>query len=273
MLLQILLLLAAGYGALVAVAYFAQAKLVYFPEVGRELLATPRDRGLPYEELTLRTDDGLRLHAWHVPVPEPRGVVLFFHGNAGNLSHRLDSLAMFARLGYATLIVDYRGYGRSEGEPSEEGTYLDALTAWRHLTAERGVAPGDVVLFGESLGAAVAAWLAARTRPLALVIHSGFVSVPELGQDVYPWLPVKWLARIRYPTEDYLKAVSCPVLVAHSREDEIVPFRHGERLYAAAPEPKRFLELRGGHNEAFFFVRPEWQRALGEFLDRAQAHR
>ncbi|WP_333842739.1 alpha/beta hydrolase [Pelomicrobium sp.] len=273
MLLQLLLLLAAGYGALVAVAYFAQEKLIYFPEVGRELRATPRDRGLPHEELTLRTDDGLGLHAWYVPVPEARGVVLFFHGNAGNLSHRLDSLVMFARLGYATLIVDYRGYGRSEGEPSEEGTYRDALAAWHYLTAERGIAPGDVVLFGESLGAAVAAWLAARTRPRALVILSGFVSVPELGQDVYPWLPVKWLARIRYPTQDYLKAATCPVLVAHSRDDEIVPFRHGERLYAAASAPKRFLELKGGHNEAFFFVRPEWEHALGEFLNWAQGQR
>ncbi len=271
MLLQVLCLLAAGYGALLAAAYFAQERLVYFPEIGRAFVATPQDRGLPYEELILRTGDGLALHAWHVPVPEPRGVVLFFHGNAGNLSHRVDSLAMFARLGYATLIVDYRGYGRSEGEPSEEGTYLDALAAWRYLTAERGVAPGDVVLFGESLGAAVAAWLAARTRPRALVLLSGFVSVPDLGQDLYPWLPVKWLARIRYSTQDYLKAVSCPVLVAHSREDEIVPFRHAERLYAAAPEPKRFLELRGGHNDASFFVRPEWQRALGDFLDGARA--
>lgn len=267
MLLQIALIVAAGYGAFVAAAYFAQEKLVYFPAVGREQVATPAQMGLPHEELTLRTKDGVRLHAWYVSVPQPRGVVLFLHGNAGNISHRLDSLAMFARLGYATLIVDYRGYGRSEGRPSEEGTYLDALAAWRHLTAERGIAPGDVVLFGESLGAAVAAWLAAQVQPRALVILSGFVSVPELGQEVYPFLPVKWLARFRYATADFLKDVSCPVLVAHSRDDEVVPFRHGERLYAVAPGPKSFLELQGGHNEAFFFVRPEWERSLAEFLD------
>lgn len=257
------------YAFLLAVAFFAQPKLVYFPDTGRELVATPAAAGLDYEDVTLTTADGVRLHAWLVKAREPRGVVLFFHGNAGNISHRLDSLAQFTRLGYDTLIVDYRGYGRSEGHPGEEGTYLDATAAWDYLTGARGVAPGDVVLFGESLGAAVAAWLAAQTEPRALVLLAGFTSIPELGQELYPFLPVKWLASIRYPTLEYLERVRAPVLVAHSRDDEIVPFRHGERLYAAAPEPKRFLAMSGGHNQAFFFARPQWETALAEFLAAA----
>ena len=151
------------------------------------------------------------------------------------------------------------------------GTVVDLFDRSVLRFAERPA----ITCFGASLryrevGAAaqaVAAWLAAQVQPRALVILSGFVSVPELGQEVYPFLPVKWLARFRYATADFLKDVSCPVLVAHSRDDEVVPFRHGERLYAVAPGPKSFLELQGGHNEAFFFVRPEWERSLAEFLD------
>ncbi len=266
MILNVALIAGCVYAVLVAGAYVAQPKLVYFPEAGRELIATPGAIGLEYDELQLTAADGVRLHAWYVKAPAPRGVVLFFHGNAGNISHRLDSLAQFARLGYDTLIFDYRGYGRSDGSPSEAGTYLDGDAAWDYLVRQRGVAPADVVLFGESLGAAVAARLASQTEPRALVLLSAFTSIPDLGQELYPILPVKWLARIQYPTLDYVGTVRAPVLVAHSRDDEIVPFPHGERLYAAAPEPKRFVVMRGGHNEAFFFVSPEWERALADFL-------
>ncbi|HSO07955.1 MAG TPA: alpha/beta hydrolase [Pelomicrobium sp.] len=269
MILNVALVAGCVYALLVAGVYVAQPKLVYFSEVGRELVATPAAVGLEFDDLQLTTADGVRLHAWYVKTKHPRGVVLFFHGNAGNISHRLDSLAQFARLGYDTLIFDYRGYGRSDGSPSEAGTYLDGEAAWDHLVRKRGVAPADVVLFGESLGAAVAAGLASHSEPRALIMLSAFTSIPELGQELYPILPVKWLARIRYPTLEYVQAVRAPVLVAHSRDDEIVPFSHGERLYAAASEPKRFLAMHGGHNEAFFFVRPEWERALADFLDDA----
>lgn len=266
MIINVALIAVCVYAALVAAAYVGQPRLVYFPEVGREIVATPAAAGLAYEELALETADGVRLHAWYVKARERRGVVLFFHGNAGNISHRLDALAQFARLGYDTLIFDYRGYGRSEGTPGEEGTYRDADAAWDHLVRARGVDPADVILFGESLGAALAARQAAQSRPRALVLLSAFTSVPELGQELYPILPVKWLAKIRYPTAEYLAGVRAPVLVAHSRDDEIVPFRHGERLFALAPEPKRFLAMSGGHNDAFFFVRPEWEAALAAFL-------
>lgn len=271
MILNVALVAGFVYALLVAGAYVAQPRLVYFPEVGRELVATPAAVGLEFDDLQLTTADGVRLHAWYVRTKQPRGVVLFCHGNAGNISHRLDSLAQFARLGYDTLIFDYRGYGRSEGSPGEAGTYLDGEAAWDYLVRDRGVAPADVVLFGESLGAAIAARLASHGEPRALVMLSAFTSIPELGQELYPILPVKRLARIRYPTLEYAQAARAPVLVAHSRDDEIVPFRHGERLYAAAAAPKRFLAMRGGHNEAFFFTRPDWERALADFLaDAAQ---
>jgi uncharacterized protein len=267
MLLSLLGMLALAYGALVAYVYFAQDRLVYFPGVGREMRATPGDAGLAYETLTLKTEDGEQLQAWFVPREKARAAVILFHGNAGNISHRLEYLAMFHRMGLATLIFDYRGYGRSTGKPSEEGLHRDAEAAWKFLVGERGIPADRIVLFGESLGGAVAARLAAQERPAALILASVFTSVPELGGDLYPWLPVKWLARMRYDTRAALKGVTCPVLVAHSPEDEIVPYRHGRVLFEAAPQPKAFLELAGGHNEGFVFVRPDWVAGVSGFLE------
>ena len=259
--------LAAAYGGLALGLYLFQSRLVFYPEIDREVVATPALAKLQYENLHLRTSDGIDLHGWHIPAMQPRGTVLFLHGNAGNISHRIDSVAMFHRLGYSTLIFDYRGYGRSEGKPSEDGTYRDAEAAWRYLADQLHIPPCRIVLFGESMGGAVAAWLAARQKPAALVIASGFTSVPDLGQQLYPWLPVRWLARIRYDTREYLRSVSAPVLIAHSPEDDIVPFEHGRALYAAANPPRQFLEIAGGHNDGFIFMRESWVSALGDFLD------
>ncbi|HSM99287.1 MAG TPA: alpha/beta hydrolase [Gallionella sp.] len=258
--------LAAAYGGLALGVYIFQSRLVFYPETEREVTATPGLIGLPYEDIQLRTSDGIGLHGWYVPAPQPRGTVLFLHGNAGNISHRLDSVRMFHRLGYSTLIFDYRGYGNSGGKPTEQGTYRDAEAAWRYLTEQRHIPSCRIVLFGESLGGAVAAWLAAREKPAALVIASGFTSVPDLGQQLYPYLPVRWLARIRYDTRGYLQSVTAPVLIAHSPQDDIIPYEHGRALYAAAHPPKRFLELSGGHNDGFIFMREAWVKALGDFL-------
>ncbi len=259
-------ILAAAYGGLALLVYIFQSRLVFYPETEREITATPSQIGLPYEDIQLKTSDGISLHGWYIPAPQPRGTVLFLHGNAGNISHRLDSVQMFHRLGYSTLIFDYRGYGNSSGVPTEQGTYRDAEAAWRYLTEQRQIPSCRIVLFGESLGGAVAAWLAARQKPAALVIASGFTSVPDLGQQLYPFLPVRWLARIRYDTREYLRAVAAPVLIAHSPEDDIIPFEHGRVLYAAANPPKQFLELAGGHNDGFIFMRESWVKALGDFL-------
>ncbi|MDP3482946.1 MAG: alpha/beta hydrolase [Sulfuricella sp.] len=264
---QILGMLAAAYAGLAGVLYFSQSSMVYYPEIGREIVATPLQAGLDYEEVRLLAADGVALHGWFVPSAQSRGTVLFLHGNAGNISHRLDFLLMFHRLGYNTLIIDYRGYGNSAGEPSEQGTYLDAEAAWRYLTETRKIPPDTIALFGESLGGAVAAWLAVRHEPAALVIASGFTSVPDLAAKFYPYLPVRRLSRFSYDTREYLQSVAAPVFIAHSPDDEIIPYRHGRALYDAAKPPKQFLELSGGHNEGFIFVRDSWARALGEFLD------
>ena len=270
MLWNLAILLALAYAALVALVYLFQSRLVYFPQIGREMAATPKAYGLAFEPVTLTTEDGEKLSAWWVPHDSAAGTVLIFHGNAGNISHRIDYLTMFHRLGYSSLLVDYRGYGQSTGSPSEEGTYRDAEAAWSWLTKERRLAARDIVVLGESLGGAVAVWLAARVHSRALVVASCFTSVPALGSQVYPFLPVRLISRFSYDSLGTIGSVKAPVLVAHSREDDIIPFAHGKALYDAAPEPKQFLEMRGGHNDGFLFVREEWVKQLGEFLERVR---
>lgn len=254
------------YLVLVLLVYWGQSRLVYFPEIGREIVTTPDQIGLAYESIEISTTDHQTLHSWFVPAAENKGTILFFHGNAGNISHRLDYLFMFYQLGYNTLIFDYRGYGQSSGKPSEYGTYQDAMAAWRYLTEVKEIAPSSIILFGESLGGAVAAWLAAREKPGMLVLASVFTSVPDLATQIYPFLPVRQIARFEYNTLENLRSVSCPVFVAHSPQDEIVPFTHGRDLFQIASEPKQFLTLQGGHNDGFIFMRKDWKMTLDAFM-------
>ena len=264
---SILLLVVVGYVVLVLFMFLFQSRLLFLPNLpSRDIIATPQSVGLAYEPVTITTEDGVTLDAWFLPAHQARGGLLFFHGNAGNISHRLDSLEIFNQLRLATLIFDYRGYGKSDGSPSEEGTYRDAEAAWRYLTEERRTPAQDVVLFGRSLGAAIAVHLATRHTPGALIIESGFTSIPDLAAAVYPFLPVRRLARFRYSTEVYLRSVSCPVLIVHSRDDEIIPFTHGQRLFAVANEPKQLLEIRGGHNDGFIVSGRSYVEGFDRFL-------
>lgn len=267
--LTLLGLLVVAYLAITTLLFFVQARLVYYPQIGRESNATPAQAGLAYEALKIVAADKTALDAWFVPAPEPRGVLLFLHGNAGSIAHRIDYLALFSGLGLSTLIFDYRGYGKSEGTPSERGTYRDAEAAWRYLIDERGIPPGEVVLFGESLGGAVASWLAAHKGPAGLIIVSAFTSVPNLAAQLYPWLPVRLISRFRYNTLASLTLATCPVLVAHSTDDEIVPFEHGRQLYEAARPPKQFLEMCGGHNDILARNHATFESALRAFLDES----
>ncbi|MCU0735243.1 MAG: alpha/beta hydrolase [Methylotetracoccus sp.] len=257
-----------AYGLLLAAACGFQSRLVYFPLVGRNETLTPAALHLPFEEVQIATADGETLHGWFVPTPETRGTVLLFHGNAGNITHRVSWLPMFRQLRLDALLFDYRGYGASTGTPTEAGTYADAEAAWHHLTESRKIPAERIVLLGESLGGAIAAHLAARQTPGALVLHSAFTSVPDLAGEIYPFLPVRLLARFQYDTLAAVSAVRCPVLVVHSRDDDIVPFSHGQRLFDAAPEPKAFIELTGSHNSGFLFMRAAWVRAFDGFLRR-----
>lgn len=263
----IVLIAVAMYVALGAFIYFFQSRLLYLPGIpSRAHMATPKALGLDYEPVRIETADGETLDAWFIPAAKRRGTLLFFHGNAGNISHRLQSIAVFHALGLDVLIVDYRGYGASTGAPSEEGTYADAMAAWRYLTETRDVRPDRIVLFGRSLGAAVAANLAGRTKPAALILESAFTSAPDLAAHHYWYFPVRRLTRFHYDIRAALAVIDCSLMIVHSRHDEIVPFAHGQALFAAAREPKEFLELRGGHNDGFVVSGRIYTDGLDRFL-------
>jgi hypothetical protein len=262
-----LMMIATVYGALILLLFFTQSRLLYYPDIpSRQILFTPDQAGLSYETVEIVTEDGVKLHGWFLPAEKARGTLLFFHGNAGNISHRLDSLKIFHELNLEVLIFDYRGYGRSEGEPTEKGTYRDAEAAWRYLTEQRGIPARNILFFGRSLGAAIAARMASRKEAIGLILESAFTSVPDMAANLYPFLPARWLARFRYDTRAYLGSVSAPVLVVHSREDEIIPFENGRKLFTAAKGPKQFLELHGGHNEGFLVNLDTYQEGLDEFI-------
>jgi hypothetical protein len=255
-----------GYLALLAYVYVKQTGMLYLPS--EEIEATPRDIGLDYKELTLITEDGVEIAAWHVPAEQSRGVLLFCHGNAGNISHRLDSIRIFHDLGLDVFIFDYRGYGKSRGSPDEEGTYRDAEAARDYLVTDLRVNPEKIVLFGRSLGGAVAAEIALRRRAGALIIESGFTSVPDLGKKFFPYLPVALLSRFNYSSIDKVGNVKIPKLFIHSPGDEIVPYDQGVKLFEKAQEPKEFLSISGGHNEGFLASGRTYKDGLEAFLTK-----
>ncbi|MDH3352322.1 MAG: alpha/beta hydrolase [Gammaproteobacteria bacterium] len=269
--LKFILVVAACYSLLVVVVYFMQGRMLYLAEVpGRALVMTPNDVGIDYQDVSIETADGVTLHGWFITGRSPR-VLLFFHGNAGNISHRLDSIAQFRDLGLSVFIIDYRGYGQSEGRTTEKGMYRDADAAWSYLIESRGVAARDIVIFGRSLGASVASRLAMQNQPLALILESSFTSVPDIAQDLYPWLPVRWLSRLSHATRDYVRDVHCPVLVVHSRDDEIIPFHHSETIFASANEPRTLLAIRGTHNDAFLRDERNYIEGFRAFLSGLSA--
>jgi len=242
-----------------------EKKLIYFPTRAHD--ATPAGLGLAHEEVELVAGDGVRLHGWFLPAKGSRLTVLLFHGNAGNISHRLDrALLMQLRLKVDTFLLDYRGYGRSEGSPDEAGTYEDARAAYRWLAA-RGTSPERLVLFGESLGSAVATQLATEVASRALVLESPFTSVPDMARAVYPFLPLWPFVRTRYDTLSKIEALRVPLLILHGERDEVVPFAQGRRVFEAAPEPKRFYAIRGaGHNDTYVVGGDAYWQALSDFM-------
>lgn len=266
--LHLVIALLAGYVLLLLLLWWGQSHLVFHPEVPhREVRNTPADAGLAFQALRIPTEDGETLAGWFVPGPrEDSPAVLFLHGNAGNIGHRIETLEMLHAAGAATLIIDYRGFGESSGKPTEQGTYRDARAAWNWLVHERAIEASRIVIFGRSLGSAIAAHLAAEVRPAGLILEAAFRSMPELGAHHYPWAPVRWLSRFRYDTADSLRRVECPTLIVHARNDEIVPFEHAERLAAIQPPVVELLPLDGGHNDAMFASYRRYTEALGRFI-------
>jgi uncharacterized protein len=237
---------------------------VYYPMADMRL--TPAAAKLAYVDITLTTQDGVAVNAWWVPAKNPRATVLFCHGNGGNISYYLDSLVIFNRLGLGALIFDYRGYGKSTGRPSEKGTYLDAEAAWQYLINQRKIAPRQIIIWGRSLGGAIAAHTAARHGPGLVVIESSFTSVPDLAHERMRWLPALVLAKYVYPTRHYLEQIATPTLIIHSPDDEIIPFTHGRKLYESVKGPKAFLQIKGSHNQGFIDSLAVYEAGIDAFI-------
>ncbi len=262
----ILLSLVALYFGLSVLIYFFQRMMVYHPE--KNIIQTPAAGGLEFEEVIVRTSDGISIHGWFVPHESPRATLLYLHGNAGNISGRVESIHLLHTLGLSVYIIDYRGYGKSTGKPSEKGTYRDAEAAWNYLTEQREIPSDQIIIYGRSLGGAVAIWLAAHHTPRALMVGSTFSTIRDIAEDLFPGFPARILSRIHYNSKKYIRQVRCPVLIMHSREDDLIPFRHGKELYETAHEPKSFLELRGGHGESIVVSRAKYTEGIEQFLSR-----
>jgi uncharacterized protein len=262
-------ILAAGmYGILCLILFFMQAKLLFYPHIpSRELTAKPSDIGLDYESVTITTSDNIRIHGWFVAARPEKATLLFFHGNAGNISHRLDSIKIFHELGFSIFIIDYRGYGQSEGTISEQGTYLDAEAAWNYLTQTRNIPEQQIIILGRSLGGAIAAKVAAKYNPGVLILESVFTSVPDLAARLYPVFPARLLSRFRYDARKMVESVACPVLIVHSPDDEVVPFENGQQLFESAPSPKEMLRIQGDHNNGFRASKGTYSGGINKFVE------
>jgi fermentation-respiration switch protein FrsA (DUF1100 family) len=260
---RLLVLLAVRY----LVLRWFEHRQVYQPY--REMEASGSELGRPFEDVSFQTADGLKLHGWFFPADPDSSrrhyVYLLCHGNAGNISHRLQHCAALLDTGAAVFIFDYRGYGRSEGRPGEEGTYTDAQAAHQWLRRE-GFAAANIIALGESLGGGVASELALRESVDGLILQSTYTSITDLGAELFPWLPVRWLGTIKYDTRSKLPRIHVPVLVMHSRADSLIGFHHAERNFAAASEPRMMWEIGGDHNRFLEGDRVRYIEGLNKFL-------
>ena len=243
-----------------------ETRFIYFPSRGYD--ATPSGLGLAHEDVWLTTEDGVRIHGWYLPVPGARWVTLVSHGNAGNISHRLDrALLLQARLRSSVFLYDYRGYGASEGSPDEAGTYRDARAAYRYLAEQKQVKADELVLFGESLGSAVSLELALSRPAAALVLEAPFTSVRDMARTTI-FAPFAPFVRTRYESLARISRLRMPLLVVQGDRDEIVPPVQGRRLFDAAPEPKRYFAIPGaGHNDTYLVGGEAYWRTIADFLD------
>jgi pimeloyl-ACP methyl ester carboxylesterase len=260
--------------ALLFVMFFRwfEHKNVYHPT--RTLDARPEELGRPFEDVRIRTPDGFSLHAWFFPSDtEPDGnavAILFCHGNGGNISHRLAFYDVMLETGAAVFTFDYRGYGQSDGRPGEAGTYTDAEAALDWLV-NRGYPATNIIVFGESLGGAIASEIASRRSVGGLVLQSTFTSIPDVGAELFWWLPVRALSTIEYDTRKKLPTIQVPVVVMHSRDDALIRYTHAERNFDAANEPKWLVELKGDHNDSLT-DRRAFKAGVQRLVDRIQSN-
>ena len=263
----------AGYFALIFTLLAGcgwENRLIFQPST--EILRTPRDVGLEYQDLYFTTADNVRLNGWFIPHPQATATLLWFHGNAGNISNRVDNIKLLHDKTHVSIFIfAYRGYGRSPGSSSEATTYLDGEAAIEFVRTQLKVESKNLVIFGRSLGAAVAAEMAIRHDSRAVILESPFVSIREMAKVILPMLPIGPLLSAEFAVIDKVGKIKVPLLVLHGDQDEIIPFAHGERVFAAGREPKQFYPIKGaGHNDTFVAGGNAYYERLRSFIDPAR---
>ena len=238
--------------------YMQQPNMVFYPF--KNIEATPKDWGLAYDDVELELTDKTKISGWYSPHLEANKTILFFHGNGGNISHRGDSIYIFHKLKLNVLIIDYPGYGSSTGQPSEDGLYQSASAAWQYLISDKKVKPEDIIIFGRSLGGAVAVDLATRVKAGGLILESTFSSVSDIVKIAFPIMSNFIYLRYSFDSLSKITNVKSPVLLIHSPDDEVIPFELGKKLFTAIQSEKKFLQIKGGHNDGFMqSIRPYMQ--------------
>jgi hypothetical protein len=264
MLLIPLIIIVSVYVIICAYLYFFQNRLLFYPT--HDIALTPDQAGMVFEDQFFELTNGDKIHGWFIPGDSDKPTVLFLHGNGGNVGHRIEHLQFLHSLGVSTLIIDYRGYGRSTGVPTEQHMYDDAEIAYRWLVESKGIPTRRIFLFGESIGGAVAIDLATRVACAGLIIESSFTSLSQIAHHAFPFAPTGLLLRSDFNCIDKLSKISCPILISHSPDDDIIPFQFGERLFEAAKPPKKFVKLSGGHNDRNYLADPAYVEAVSSFL-------
>ncbi len=249
--------IAAGLVLAVVLIRTLENRFIFFPPRYPEGFTPPENYGLHAEEVWMTAEDGVKLNAWFVPEPNSPRVLLWFHGNAENIGQGLGPLKAFTVLGVNMLAVDYRGYGKSEGSPDERGVYRDAEAVYRYLVEQRRVPPRNIIVYGHSLGGAVAIDLASRRECGGLIVESSFTTAREMARRMFLIPFFEYVPHSRFDSLAKIKRVRVPVLVVHGTRDEVIPFSMGQRLYQAAPEPKAFFPVEGAGHDSLYLVSGE----------------
>ncbi|MCX5703799.1 MAG: alpha/beta hydrolase [Candidatus Omnitrophica bacterium] len=252
------------FGLVLIYLRYIERQTLFHP--AKEIEFSPNELGLSFEDIFFKTPDGFKLNGWFIPSKDAKHTILFCHGNAGNISHRLQKMNFFHQLGCNIFIFDYRGYGRSVGSPYEGGLYLDAKAAYDYLLS-RSIAPRQIIGYGESLGGAVIIDLASKHKALALIVESSFSSAKDMASCVYPFIPYGVFAS-RFDSLNKIKTVTIPKLIIHSLNDEIVPYGLARKLYTSAASPKEFLQISGPHNSCFYDSEKLLKERIAGFLNR-----
>ncbi|RJP29154.1 MAG: alpha/beta hydrolase [Candidatus Omnitrophota bacterium] len=262
---KILVIILAVFCLVFVYVKYVEYKGIFYPS--KDILAYPSSSGIPFEDIMITTEDNLKINGWFLQNPKAKYTLLFLHGNAGNIGDRIDKIGMLYELGLNILIIDYRGFGKSEGKPSESGLYKDASASYHFLVNKRNIAADEVILYGESLGTAVAVDLASKNKVKALILEGAFSSGKDMAKEIYPFLP-RIIFSNSYNSLAKVRGAKMPKLFIHSREDEIVPYRLAQKLYGVSSFPKKIVSINGPHNESFLISFPEYKKAIKEFIDK-----